>query len=256
MLNGRWIEDVGEAVEDDLWSIYALNLSLAQKGDPLASSHLVEIGRRGHDSDTPLLEHAEHLPEFLSAHGIHSGGGLIKHQHAGAVNKCTTEGKFLLHASRKVASLAVAEPFDLPVDSLDAVITRLDGSPEERGKKLQILLHREVLVQGETPRHIANTLADFDHLLHHIKAVNGCRPRVWQQQCAQDPKQRCLASAVRADKAEHLTLADGERHVGECLHFAVGLGDMTDFDGVHDSELLFIGISPHRTFQFSHTRRS
>ena len=119
------------------------------------------------------------------------------------------------------------------VDGLDAVITLLDGGAEERGKEAQILLDREVLIERELAWHVSYALPHLSHLFHHIKSIYLDHAAIGQQQRAKDAVERCLARSIRPYEPEHLALCYGERHIVECLHLAVTLAHMVDFDGVH-----------------------
>src|SRR5512145_750544 len=55
---------------------------------------------------------------------------------------------------------------------------------------------------------------------------------VGQQQTAGQSDGRRLASAVRANQAEHLASSDGQRHVVEGTHLAIASDDLLEDDGV------------------------
>ena len=75
------------------------HFSLIQKSHALTASDLVEIRCRGHDGDTALLEHQQHLPQFLAAHRVHSRRRLVKQQHTRLMHQRATQRQFLLHTA-------------------------------------------------------------------------------------------------------------------------------------------------------------
>ena len=221
-LDDAWrIEDIGEAVENDVWLIDALNLSFVKEGDTLATTHLVKIRRGGNDGDATLLQSTQHLPELLSADRVDTRRRLVKEEDAWTMHQSTRQGEFLFHTSREGTSLAIGKPLYLGIDGTDAVVALLNSSTEEGGKKLQVLTDGQVLIEGETTRHIPYPTTNLRHLPHNVIAVHLSCPLVGKQQGREDAEQSGLACPVRPYQAKHLALTDGERHLVECLHLAV-----------------------------------
>ena len=84
-LNCRGIEYVAKAVKNDLGRVNTLHPTLVEKCHTLAPSYLVKIGSGGNDSDTTLLEHGEHIPKLLAAHGVNTRCGFVEEKHRGLV---------------------------------------------------------------------------------------------------------------------------------------------------------------------------
>ena len=99
MLYSRRIEDVLEAVEDNLRRVDAPDAPVVEKCHALTAAHLVEIGRRGHDGDAALLQRQEHLPEFLAAYGVNARRRLVEEEYTRTVYQRTTQCQFLFHAA-------------------------------------------------------------------------------------------------------------------------------------------------------------
>ena len=209
----RRVEDVGKPVENDLRRVDAAQLAVVEEGHTLAAAHLVEIGCGGHDGDAALLQHAQHVPKLLAAHGVDARGRLVEEEHAGLMDQRTRERQLLLHAAREGTCLAVAEALYLRIDGLDAVVALVDGGAEEGGKELQVLLDGQVLIERELARHVAHPAPNVLHLAQRVVAIDRGRSLVGQQQGAENAEHRGLAGTVGTDQPEHLTLTDRERHV-------------------------------------------
>ena len=98
------------------------------------------------------------------------------------MDQCAGECQFLLHPTRERTRPTVLETFYLGIDGLDAVVTCFDGGVEERGEEVQVLLHCQVLIEGELSRHVTHTTAYLLHLLHHIETVHRGTARLWLKQ--------------------------------------------------------------------------
>ena len=76
---------------------------------------------------------------------------------------------------------------------------------EDGGEEIEILLHRQVRIEGEASGHIPHPPADGFVVLHHIQTADRSRASVGKQQSGEDAEKRCLARTVRPDDAEKLT---------------------------------------------------
>ena len=89
------------------------------------------------------------------------------------MDQCTGEGQLLLHPSRELSRKPILEWFYLNVNVLDQMVIFLDGSSKNRGKKLQVLLNGEVLVQRKPSWHIANHGTDLAKIGNNIQSIEG-----------------------------------------------------------------------------------
>ena len=176
------IKHVPELFKDSIRGINATNLTMIEESHAFTTTHLIEIRRRGHNGDAPLLQHQQHLPQFLAAHWIYTRSGFIEKEHAGLMHQRTRERQFLLHTPRESPCTTVLKALYLRIDGLDAIVAFLDGGAEKRGKELQVFLDGQILIERELARHIAYTAADLAHLLHHVIAVYCHRACIGQQQ--------------------------------------------------------------------------
>ena len=154
----------------------------------------------------------------------------------------TREGQFLLHSPRKGSGLALFKPLYLLINGLDAVVALLDSGAEKGGKELQVLSHREILIERKATGHIAHAAADVFHLPHRVETIHRSRSLVGQHQRAEDTEQGGLARTVGTNQPEHLSFADGERHIAESLHAAVPLAEAAYFNGIHSFTSPYIPI--------------
>ena len=176
------IKYVPELFKDSIRGINATDLTMLEKRYALTTTHLIEIRRRGHNGDAPLLQHQQHLPQLLAAHWIYTRSGFIEKEHTRLMHQRTRERQFLLHTPRESPCTTVLKALYLRIDGLDTIVAFLDGGAEERGKELQVFLDGQILIERELARHIAYTAADLAHLLHHVIAVYRCRTSCRQQQ--------------------------------------------------------------------------
>ena len=120
-----------------------------------------------------------------------------------------------LHAAREAAHAIVAHVLELDVaqELTDARLALAFPHVMEACMELEVLADREVLVEIHVLRH--NTDEPLDGLLvaAHVRAVvaDAARRRLHEQRHHAD--RRRLACAVRAEQAERLALANGERQV-------------------------------------------
>ena len=121
------------------------------------------------------------------------------------MDKRTAQGKLLLHAAGQCSGTTLAERFYLPVNVAHQIIILLDGGVEDGGEEIEILLHRQVRIEGEASGHIPHPPADGFVVLHHIQTADRSRASVGKQQSGEDAEKRCLARTVRPDDAEKLT---------------------------------------------------
>lgn len=204
-------------------------LTVLNQTDAVALVGLVHIRRGDYNAQfVPGFEFLKHLPELFSAHRVDARGGFVEKEHTGRVDECAAQSELLLHASGKFPRLALLEWLYLSVDILHKVVVLVYGGVEYGGEEGEIFLYGEVLIKGETARHISDILADFLVITHYIEAVDHCGARFGKQQRCQDAEERCLAGAVRSDESENLALGNLERHTFQGLDslLALAVGDL------------------------------
>src|SRR5581483_3121476 len=92
--------------------------------------------------------------------------------------------------------LVEAEPLDRAAHDRSAIPHRVDA-----GDEIEVLLDREVLVETEALRHVADAPLDLARLAQDVEAEARAAARVGIQQSAEHADRRRLAAAVRSEKA-------------------------------------------------------
>lgn len=155
------------------------------------------------------------------------------------------ERQFLLHTARKRSGPPRAERFDLTVNVADQVVVRLDGRPEKRCEKAQVLFDAHVLVQREPSRHVTDPPPDLFVVGRHVESVDRRPAAVGQQQRRQDAEQRRLAGPVRADNPEDLAALRIEAHSAQRFDAPVAFREVAyGYCGSHYSENLTSAYMP------------
>ena len=100
------------------------------------------------------------------------------------------------------------------------------------GIQSQVLLDAEILVKTKPLRHVRHDPVDGAGIADGIKALNGDFARIGNQQACDQSQERCLAGAVRANKAGHFASADAGCYVVERGQVALGktLGKLFNLD--------------------------
>ena len=140
----------------------------------------------------------DEVPELASRLDVDAGGRLVEQQQARLVEHAGGEREALFPAARQLAGELAA-----PILELHALDDRLDRSPavlhlEDAGDEIEILEDREVVVQTEALRHIADFAADFVRLANDVVADALSGAGVGDEQPAQHADGRRLAAAVGA----------------------------------------------------------
>src|SRR5262249_36254707 len=74
------------------------------------------------------------------------------------------------------------------------------------GDELEVLAHRQVAVEAEALRHVADLQPDPRRVAQQVEPQAHAATCVWAQQTAQHADGRCLAAAVAAKEAADLAL--------------------------------------------------
>src|SRR5271165_1092869 len=101
----------------------------------------------------------------------------------------------------------------------------------DAGDELQVLPHREVLVQAEMLRHVAYMALDLVGVGADVVAEAGAAARVRREQAAQHADSRRLAGAVGAEKAVDLPALHLNGEIAHHLPAVEGFGQSLDRNG-------------------------
>ena len=202
--------------------------------DAVAAHRLVhEV--RGEEDRHPVIagEIDQVFPEPVAGDWIDARCRLVQDQHLGAVLDRDRQLQALTNAERQafrldVGHLAESEPVEHFVDALAA---RGDREIEQLGVELEVPPHRELAIEREGLRHVADATAHLDvfcpadGLTEQLGRAFGRR-----QKAGQHLHGGGLAAAVRAEKAEDFALLDFEAHVIDRDELVEPLGEPDGFD--------------------------
>jgi hypothetical protein len=105
------------------------------------------------------------------------------------------------------------------------------GQAIEPRDELQILPHREILIEAEALRHVADLALDLVGVAANVEAEAGPLAGVGRQQAAEHADGRGLAASVRAEEAIDRAALDLHREVMHDLAAAKRLRQAGDIDG-------------------------
>ncbi len=106
------------------------------------------------------------------------------------------------------------------------------GDTVDAAEEVDVLFHREVVVERELLRHVTDVLFDGFRLRHHIQAAHGCAAGSGQQQPAQHADGGGFARAVGSQESENLAAADVEIHMVHGDKVAEAFHELANFDSV------------------------
>ena len=86
------------------------------------------------------------------------------------------------------------------------------AEPVDPGVEVEVLLHREVRVEGELLAHVADPLADLPSVADDVVPEHGRGPGGGRQETAEDANERRLAGAVRPQQPVDRAGVDLEVH--------------------------------------------
>ena len=141
------------------------------------------------------------VPELASRFRIDARGRLVEEEKLRVRQRAGAERKPLLPATRELAGkLRLAAFESKPLDHRARRRCRV-GDPVEARDEFQVLAHREILVEAEALRHVADVALDLVRLGADVVAEAGAAAFVRSEQPAQHPDGRGLARAVGAEEA-------------------------------------------------------
>ena len=170
--------------------------------------HVVGADEHGHAVGG---EPVDLVPELAPGLGVDSGGGLVEQQQLGLVQDRGGQRQALLPAAGQAAGeLALAVGEAQPIDCLGyppaASVHGIEAADE-----VEVLPDREILVEAEALRHVADLTLDRPRLLDDVVAEAAAAARIGREQAAQHADGRGLAAAVGAEEAADLAAIDLDR---------------------------------------------
>ena len=172
------------------------------------------------------------LPEAVPGHRVHARGRLVEDQQVGPVDQRHGELQALPLAQRQRVGQRVHD-LDRGRTARPSLRRARDlvlGHIEELGVQDQVLPHRQLGVEREGLRHVADLAADVDVVGIDRLAEQPGLPLGGRQQAAQHLHRRRLAAAVGAEEAEDLAPLDPEADVIDRDEVAEPLGQAVRLD--------------------------
>ena len=199
--------------------------------DLVAALGLVHVMGRHQRGEPARGERMDLVPELAPGLGIDAGGRLVEQQKLRMRQGAGAERQPLLPAAgQQPGDLVLAAGEAEMLDHLARCLGRL-RQPVDARDELQVLLHREVLIETEALRHVADLALDLLGLGADVVAQTSAGALVGRQQTAQHADRGGLAGAVGAEKAVDGAALDLQRQIAdhraavECLGQAVDIDD-------------------------------
>ena len=172
------------------------------------------------------------LPEAVPGHRVHARGRLVEDQQVGPVDQRHGELQALPLSQRervgqRLHDLIEAEPRGRLFDALRDLVL---GHVKELGVQDQVLPHRQLGIEREGLRHVADLAADGDVVGIDRLAEQPGLPLGGRQQAAQHLHRRRFAAAVGAEEAVDLPPLDPEVDVIDRGETAEPLGQAVRLD--------------------------
>ena len=204
------------------------HLAIGDVADAVAALGLVHVVGGDQHGQPAARQPMDLVPEFAPRLGVDAGGGLVEQQQLRLVHDAGGERQPLLPAARQSARQLVAarrqaefleRARDMLLDRLQLVETR---------HEFEVLADREILVERELLRHVADLALDLQRFGPDVVAEHRALALVGRQQAAHDADGGGLARSVRPEEADDLALRDIHRHMVDDGLGAEALDEIAD----------------------------
>ena len=163
-----------------------------------------------------------HLPQFAARDGVDADAGFIKQQDFRFADQGAGQTKFLLHAAGKLARQPAGKgaeggKFQQPGEGF---FPRLAGHAAQIGVERQVFHHRQIFIQAEFLRHIAEHRVQGAIVGNRVVADDRCAACVGLQQPGEHAHQGGFSRAVRAHQTGYIAGVNGavQRRDGRAVH--------------------------------------
>ena len=158
-----------------------------------------------------------HAPQLAARDRIDADARFVQQQHLGFAHQRVGQSQFLLHAAGQLARQTPGEAgqigeFQQPFEGLAAKIA---GDAAQIGVQRQVLHHRQILIQPEFLRHVAEDRMQLAILADRIQPGDPQFAAAWLQQPGQHAQQGGFAGAVRADQPDDRAAVQGGGQAGD-----------------------------------------
>jgi hypothetical protein len=167
-----------------------------------AALGLVEIRCAPDDGDAVRDKLLHHAPQLAPRNRIDADARFVEQQDARRPHQRAGEPELLLHAARKPSGEPALEPLEVGEgeQTREALLALRPGDAAEIGVEVEILAHRQVLVEAEALRHVGGERVNRRRFSDRAEAAHGDRALVRQQQPADKAKERRFPGAVGPDE--------------------------------------------------------
>ena len=210
------------------------HLPVVDDGDPVGELvGLLEVLRREQERRPLAPELAHDRPDLVAAARIEPGRGLVEEQDPRAREQARREIQAAPHTARvgargAIRSVRQVETLEQLGGAAPGLVPReLEQAPEH----LQVLAPGQDLVDGRELPGQPEQLANRGGLAHDVVPEDLCSTLLRREQRGEDPDQRGLSGAVRAEQPEHCPLGHLEVDAGERDRRAEALGHSLDANG-------------------------
>ncbi len=199
----------------------AEQLAFVQQHHLAAALRLVEVGGAEHDAHRLFPHQAvDDRPQLAARHRVDADGRLVEQQQARRAHQRAGQAELLLHAAGQAAGQARGERTQAGHVHQLAVARRAGRfrHPLEIGIEVEVLLDREILVEAEALRHVADRALHCQRMGRRVHVQHADAAAVRQEQAGGQAHQRRLAGAVGADQAGDHAAMQLQAHVAQGLH--------------------------------------
>ena len=200
--------------------------------DAVAALGFVHVMGRDQHGEAARREPVDLVPELAPGLRVDASGRLVEKEEPRLVHDAGGEREALLPAARQLPSELMAARGEAEIG--EGLRDRLPARLEivEAGDEEEILLDRQVLVEREPLRHVADLLLDAAALADDVIAEHGSLARVRSEKPADHADGRRLARAVGPEEADDLAGRDLERDVIDGDRLAEAFGQVRNVDDV------------------------
>src|SRR6185295_12253215 len=191
---------------------------------------MVEVqggGVRHHGQPSIFEVLGEQRARFLLAGAVEVLKRLVQQQEPRRVEQGPGPAQPLPHAGRQGACHAV----ERQPQPLEDGVAPLRARPPQPGEEVQVLLDRQLLIEGEVRRHQAHPAAALGHVEPTAVLLILDRPRVRSEETAEAAEQGALAGAVGAGDQQHPSRLDGAGDAVEHRQPAEAAAEVVEAEG-------------------------
>ena len=206
--------------------------SLVDQGQAIAALGLVEIGRGDKDRHFLAQQLVKDPPEVAARDRIDAVGRLVQEQHSRRVDQRAGQAEFLLHAAGEVSRQAAFEGREIAEGQQppDTLVAALAGHVVNVGVEVEVFHHGQVGIEPEALAHVADFRFDGLGLADDVMPGHPGLAAVGRHDRRKQAHGGRLAGAVGTDKAENLTLLDGQGEAVESSNRIECLGETLGTD--------------------------